>query len=309
MPRDPSASLYQPQTVACDLCGSDAYDVLYGNTVVRDLAASDFTVYGELYEHPRIVRCRHCSLVYANPRDDVAGLQDKYHAMPVDGYLEEHDGREAAFRAGLRLIRRYVPSGTVLDIGCSAGPFLRGLPAGYEPYGLEPSAQAAGIARQHFGDRIRVGGIQEAGFAAGSFHLITLWDVIEHLESPREALQTIHRWMRPGGYLVVLTPDVGSFTARLMGTRWHHLIRQHLFYFTSASLSRLLDHTGYRVVRRAPWVRQHSIGYLLKRSHLWKVASADGSLARIPPPVQSLLGIRVPVTLFDDLFVIAQAIS
>jgi 2-polyprenyl-3-methyl-5-hydroxy-6-metoxy-1,4-benzoquinol methylase len=185
---------------------------------------------------------------------------------------------------------------------------LRPATPGYEAHGLEASETAAAAAREHFGDRIVVGPLDTATFAPETFDLITLWDVIEHLQHPRQALATIRTWIRPDGSLTLLTPDFGSLTARLLGDRWPHLIRQHLFYFTRQTLTQMLEATGFTVVRRLPWIRSHSLGYLLKRAHVTGGARSPDPAA--PPSWWNrLLAQRVPVTLFDDLWVIARKAS
>lgn len=306
--RDPSAGLYGCQFVACDLCESDEYEVLYPNNIRRDLQTSDFTVYGELCEHPRIVRCRNCSLVYVNPRDDVDALHGLYQSMTVESYLEEGRSREATFRSSINLISNYMSAGNVLDIGCSAGLFLKMLPKTYEAYGLEPCMSAAHIAQQQFGKRIICGTVRNTEFEDEFFNLVTMWDVVEHLESPRRALLKAHRWTRTGGFLVLVTPDFGSLTARVMGTRWPHLIRQHLFYFTKATLEKLLASVGYEIVQRSTLVRKFSLGYLLKRGHVIK-RERKGLGYHNFPLFGSILRIRVPITLFDDLFLIAKKLD
>ncbi|MBN1429205.1 MAG: class I SAM-dependent methyltransferase [Anaerolineae bacterium] len=292
------ASLAQQETIQCDLCAHDDYVVLYPSTVCRDLISSEFTVFGE-FEHTQIVRCKHCQLVYANPRDHPQFLHHNYQRMPIDEYLSEESSREWAFTATLQRIQRYVPYGRVLDVGCSAGLFLKSLPERYERYGLELGHESAAIARSRGIGTILEQPLEEADFNPETFDLVTMWDVLEHLPSPRRALQRVWKWLRPGGHLLIVTPDIGSLTARLLGPRWPHLIRQHLYYFSFHTLHQLLNQLDYQPVWRGYWIRYFTFGYLLRRSHLLP------SEAALPSQVERLLSLRIPVTLRDDMFVIA----
>ena len=47
------------------------------------------------------------------------------------------------------------------------------------------------------------------------FDVVTMLDLVEHLPNPREALEKARRLLKPGGILVVVTPNVDSFAARL----------------------------------------------------------------------------------------------
>jgi SAM-dependent methyltransferase len=302
--RSPLDGLSDPEFVCCDLCGADTYDVVLPNTIRRTIGASDFSVCGELHEHPQIVRCQVCSLVYANPRDAVGSLHAKYEAVEPDAYLAEDSSRRATFRGIVSTLQKRIGAGRVLDVGCSAGLFLEVLPSCYEGYGLEPSVQAAQVAQRRLGSRVRCGSLRDATFDEGMFDLVTLWDVLEHLERPRHALAAIHRWTRPGGWLALITPDMGSPTARLLRGRWPHLIRQHLYYFTQTSMDRLLASSGYQVIERPLLLRQFTLKYLLQRVRLIAPEAPNRWDAALW--FRHVLDWRIPITLFDDMFIIAR---
>lgn len=295
--------LHQPEFVSCAQCASEEYVVMYPNTIRRILDSSDFTVYGESNEHPQIVRCKQCSLVYANPRDSALALNKIYQKMPVEAYLDEQESREESFQSMLELIQHFVPTGKVLDVGCSAGLFLKALPSDYERYGLEPSVAAAQVARLHTGAQIVCDNLENVEFDANMFDLITLWDVIEHLPYPRQALTRLARWTRTGGYMLLVTPRIDSLASRLLKERWTHIIRQHLFYFSQDTLARLLYSVGYKPVYYGHWIRYFTLLYLLRRIHLLPLPPERQATKSL---LEKILSRRVPITLFDDLLVIAK---
>lgn len=291
------------EPLVCDLCGSAAHREVYPATIRRSLDDSDFTVLGEQREHPRIVRCTGCGLVYASPRDPVAELHAKYREIDVSSYLVEAESRRITCEADVASLQGYVSGGRVLDVGCSAGIFLSCLPAGFQRYGIEPGQHGVRHARMTIGEQaIHEGTDDTATFPAANFDAVTMWDVIEHVPSPSATMRRLHRWVKPGGYAFLVTPDFGSPFARILGRRWPHLIRQHLYYFDRRSATRLLTASGFDVVEIRTYSRRFKLGYIAKRAGLlpahWEPAATGWSRA--------ISDVRVPVNVGDALFIVAQ---
>lgn len=298
--------LTSPEYVNCDLCGADDYEVIRQETLRRPLHDSDFSVFGEQSEHPQIVRCRVCRLVYANPRDSGAALRAKYEDIDLAGYLLEEASRRRTHFADVALMRRYISRGRVLDVGCSAGLFLSCLPEGFEPYGVEPGAQAVRHSRKLLGElAVQHGTLETSSFRERFFDAVTMWDVIEHFTSPRQSLSIVAQILRPGGVLFVVTPDFGSPMGRLMGRRWPHLIRQHLYYFDLRSIRNLLESCGFEPVYQSTYTRYFTLRYVAQRIKLLrppKAAEAGTSKVR----KSWIGGISIPINLGDSLLIVSR---
>ena len=101
----------------------------------------------------------------------------------------------------------------VLDVGCGTGFLLEQLAnRGYTGVGVDLSPESVAIAQQRLEelgvqDRLRatVGSAYEP--PEGTFELITLTDVLEHLEDPRACLRALRERLAPGGLLVISTPN------------------------------------------------------------------------------------------------------
>ena len=145
-------------------------------------------------------------------------------------YYRDQSTIDAA-RAKLEWVTRLSRgSGRLLDIGANFGYFARDAATRFEALGIEPSALTVAWGRQHLNAPVEVGSIYDARPEfAGRFDVITLFDVIEHLPEPHDALGRIREWLAPGGRLFLTTPDAGSLIARLLGKNWWYIdLTEHI---------------------------------------------------------------------------------
>jgi methionine biosynthesis protein MetW len=189
---------------------------------------------------------------------------------------------------------RLLPAGgSVLDVGCASGGLLALLRArAGHLAGLELSASAATAAAQ-IGDRVVQGALEDPGlpFAADSFDLVVLADVLEHLADPAAGLARAVGWCRPGGAVLVSVPNVAHWQARLalLRGRWPQtdsgtFDASHLRWFTRDALATLLREAGLRDVELdaiVPALRNHA------------PAAATPLVRRLEPAWQAL-GRRAP---------------
>jgi SAM-dependent methyltransferase len=152
-----------------------------------------------------------------------------------------------------RLHRLLQGPGRVLEIGCGRGLLLQELSRlHHDCIGTERSPLAAARALQIPGVKIFCRPLQDCRFPAGSFDLIVLWHVLEHLDAPEEVLREIYRILKPDGFLVLEVPNLASLQARIFGKHWFHLdIPRHLYHFTIEGLSYLLMRIGFAITRTA----------------------------------------------------------
>jgi 2-polyprenyl-3-methyl-5-hydroxy-6-metoxy-1,4-benzoquinol methylase len=213
----------------------------------------------------RIARCRRCGLVFANPRAPEAAILARYNKdyfwneyLPAAGApggridLEFIDGRSAPL---LGLLRRHAPDGgRLLEVGSGAGLFLKGASrAGWDTAGIELSSEAATFARERLQLDVRQERAEAMTFPPASFDAAVMSDVIEHLFDPRAVLTAIHGALRPGGILVVTTPNFNAVSRYVHGKQWEMLSPlEHLYYFTEDTLGRLFEATGFTLVESRP---------------------------------------------------------
>ena len=184
-------------------------------------------------------------------------------SRPTRGPLFEHHWPPARWRSyerGLDLVGDG-RGRTLLDYGCGYGHFLQSANTrGWSGRGFEP---AAAVRDQIVADRdlCVVGTIQDA-LDAAPFDVVTLWDVLEHLDPPLNHLELLSTLVRPGGVALVRVPDARAFALLEGGPVqrcWGHLYlklchptnpEEHRHHFTPVSLSTLAERAGLRCDRR-----------------------------------------------------------
>jgi SAM-dependent methyltransferase len=142
---------------------------------------------------------------------------------------------------------QYVQRGSILDIGCSSGSFLRTLKGpDWKLYGIEMSAPVAEHARQSAGAEVFVGDVLHASFAPNQFDAVTGFHVFEHMHDPREVMSRVFKWLKPCGIFTVTLPNFDSLEARIFRTYWFGLdAPRHLWQFSPRSLAAMAEAVGF----------------------------------------------------------------
>jgi len=141
--------------------------------------------------------------------------------------------------------------GRLLEIGCGDGKFLdRMKGCGWTVEGVDFDAQAARAAMENFGIEVKVGRLEEMRYPDDSFDAVTLQHVIEHVFDPVATMREVFRILKPGGTVVVLTPNAGSLGQRTFGTNWRGLEPpRHIQLFTPGTLDFVARKAGLETVR------------------------------------------------------------
>ncbi|MCU0236616.1 MAG: class I SAM-dependent methyltransferase [Acidobacteria bacterium] len=252
----------------CPLCrGREIRLFKKGTFDPQAIGAADFRITDSHYgSRWTLFSCRDCAFVFANPVPDGEAIAGFYAALEDEEYSQEDEGRGRNFAVILRRLGRFAPPGSpLLDVGAASGIFLnlaRG--AGYEVAGIEPSARLVADAERLYGLKLFLGSAGQ--YPAGrAFAVVTLLDVLEHVTDADAFLGTLERLLAPGGMLVIVTPDIGSLAARMMGGRWWHYRAAHVNFFNRRSLDRLLAAHGFAVILRKRFAWNFSAYYLLTR--------------------------------------------
>jgi 2-polyprenyl-3-methyl-5-hydroxy-6-metoxy-1,4-benzoquinol methylase len=209
----------------CSICGS------------ATLCSSD----GEYY------RCTSCGAIRTKYDYD-ASIYDVHYAKTYIAYADNDLNLPLnLFRLGL--VSRWLRKGeSLLDIGCGIGAFIRFAERYYSCTGVEPNEHALWVARRRCNSAIFG---QLNGTIRAHFRAVTLFDVIEHLESPAGILQfIIDNYLQPEGVIVITTPNAGCLGDDESQVKsWkHYKPKEHIFLHTPTSLLLIAKSLNLRVL-------------------------------------------------------------
>ncbi len=173
-----------------------------------------------------------------------------FHDYPnADDYLAEDDPRRYAARRRLTFMRRHGAHGRLLELGAASGQFLEEARArGFESVGVEPDAALAQRVTERTGIQIHGGFVETVDLPENGFDVVCAWHVLEHISTPRGALERIVRALAPQGKLFIEVPNVGSVLALRAHVRWLYLdLEHHVGHYTPAALRTLLERSGLEV--------------------------------------------------------------
>lgn len=148
-----------------------------------------------------------------------------------------------------------VPNGRLLDVGCGSGDWLLAMSRrGWRVEGLDFDSNAVAVARNR-GLKVATGSLEEQGYNDGTFDAVTLSHVIEHVPDPIACLRECARILKPGGRLVLLTPNADSLAHRIFGDSWRGLEPpRHLHVFSLRSMRCALQLAGFNAISVLPFV-------------------------------------------------------
>jgi 2-polyprenyl-3-methyl-5-hydroxy-6-metoxy-1,4-benzoquinol methylase len=204
-----------------------------------------------------IVECTACHMRFVCPMPTPEELTEHYQKAAYfagegeQGYLNYADMQKALrphFQRRLRTLEARLPQrGRILDVGCAAGYFLdEARQRGWQICGMELSQEMAHSAEQRLHVPIYTA---LAAVPDRDFDAITLWEVIEHLPDPIDTLRQLRDRLRPGGRLMLSTPNTGHWQATRAKEQWAgYRPPSHLQYFVRETLADALRRAGFEQI-------------------------------------------------------------
>jgi SAM-dependent methyltransferase len=278
----------EPATVGdigahCDNCGTAAYEVLYpaGRAQAN-----------------QIVRCQACGLMYAYPLKSSNLASYSFDSASVAPLTDDSPEVRRGWnklpdyqRIGEDLLTWLPQCGQLVEVGAFSGILLDAYrKQGWQVTGIEPDGRAVAYGRARFGIDLRNGTLESAGIADGYADAVVMLHVIEHIDRPAAAVEAVRRLLRPDGIFVVETPTYDSLAYKLLGRRERSLsCNGHIFFYTEATLRRLLQDHGFEVLRVQRVGRTMSVERLL-----WNVGvmSKSRAVQGVMESLSRLLGLE-----------------
>ncbi len=227
-----SRKMQEKIAIKCDLCGSEQHRLLF------------------VKEGFRHVRCADCGMVFVNPR-----LAEHLNIQTISGTGCMGDNsvstaQQKRFQKELSSMEPFRRLNRIIEIGPGQGWFLlEASRAGWDILAVEINAQAVKFLKRHGIKQIIAQAAEDCGSNGDSADVIRMWDVIEHLRSPRKALTNAYRMLRPGGLLKLATTNFASLSRWINGPEWVYLNgSDHIFLFEPRTITRLLEDVGFRKI-------------------------------------------------------------
>jgi len=241
------------ETTDCILCGSHSRRLL------------------GLHKSWPVVRCTECGLVYLSERPAEEALARMYGKAYYEdgqvgylGYVETFRTYNEIFKSIFdrreRDLRARTDGRRLLEVGCAYGFLLDHLRSrGWDVKGVEVSPLSSAYAREDLHLDVQTGTLASATFPEGSFDVILLLDVLEHLHQPYRTLSAIKSLLSPGGMLVVQCPwelyhweEIAEalLSGKRPGTIEPDAVPAHLYFFQPATLEGVLEKAGFRIAGR-----------------------------------------------------------
>lgn len=239
-------------------------------------------------------RCRECGMVWTNPRLNDETIAAFYNGEYTEAYNEtkffnpsqgEIDAITTDARRFLAAAAPYRPRGRFLDVGPGGeGTMMAAaIEAGYDVTGIELTTECVDALRRRFGDAATVihGDIHHPDLRRGSFDVVAMRDLLEHIPHPRTFLKAVHDVTAAGAVLVIQVPNVDGLIYKLVRQR-HTVIFgfEHVNYWTVGSLTRALADTGFEVAA----VEHQSADCTLLTAHGYLFGPATFTTVFPPPP-------------------------
>ena len=256
--------------------------------------------------------CINCEMVYVRQVLQSYATGEFYEDRTESFYLSEDklksDYDPVRFQREWRLFRSFVPSGSVLDVGCSTGGFLKGLKelGDYTVKGSDVS-QGALTQAEKVGIDVLRSPFLKLSEDGPKYDAITFWAVLEHVADPSAFLEKARSMISPEGVCVILVPNLHSLAIRCLGPRYRYIMSEHLNYFSANALDRMVSRLGGWKIERVTSMHFNPVvllqdglkpreevpdaerASLLKRTNRWKHSNLLRPLKSLYKGVESVL--------------------
>ena len=259
-----------------------------------------------------LLKCGECNFITAEIASDGDDLKALYGESYFVGdeyadYVGDKTAIQRNLRRWLKIVRRYVSGGSLVEVGSAYGFFLELARVHYEATGYDLSEDAVRYATEVLGVTARSADfLTDKPVKDGSVDAVAMWDVAEHLDAPGKFVERASELLRPGGHLFITTGDIEAWLPRRQGPRWR-LIHPptHLQYFSKETMTRMLEGKGFEVVAVSHPGYWRSVKQILHG--LFVFGRQDGPSAAYRVLSKVLPGrLNVYINTFDIMFVVAR---
>jgi 2-polyprenyl-3-methyl-5-hydroxy-6-metoxy-1,4-benzoquinol methylase len=211
----------------CVLCGSENIKAIRG------------------YEFAWLCKCKNCSMVFSSRNPSAGELEEYYKGYGRNDYLSPLTIKR--YHEILDIFEPYRKTNKLIDVGCGIGYFLDvAKTRGWEVYGTEFTDKAIEICESK-GIIMKKGVLNPGDFTEGEFDIITSFEVIEHINTPNEEIESFRKILRAGGAVYITTPNFNSLLRYYLKGSYNVIgWPEHLSYYTPLTLKKVMQKHGFQ---------------------------------------------------------------
>ena len=227
------------------------------------------------FEKAFLTRCSKCKFVFSARIPTNQELITHYDGYGRNDYLSPITIKR--YNEILDRFEKVRKTNRLLDVGCGIGYFLDVAKSrGWEVYGTEYTDSAVRICEGK-GITMHAGALNPQNYEAESFDVITSFEVIEHINTPKDEVSRIFSLLRKGGYFYVTTPNFNSLLRYYLGPNYNVIgWPEHLSYYTPKTLTSLMLKHGFR----KRWVKSTGVSvtrFLTSRTPVKSLSPEEGT--------------------------------
>lgn len=200
----------------------------------------------------KIVECNDCEFVFIPQyyRKDIPYEDYRDEAVLESVRKGNNYIKYRRHRLRIKLIKKFVKSGKLYDIGVGWGHFLHTAQRmGFEAQGVEISELMHHYATNDLKLKVAHDNFYQLQLPQNTFDVATMWDVLEHLNEPEIAVKKANSIIKQGGYFVLQVPQIDSKVAIKQKEKWSMISIEHVNYFSKKTIKKLLEDNGFEVIK------------------------------------------------------------
>ncbi|MFH1508127.1 MAG: class I SAM-dependent methyltransferase [Candidatus Omnitrophota bacterium] len=214
-----------------------------------------------------VIRCLKCDtlcrdIIFDKEESKNLYAKDYFCDLQEDYFFKNIALRQKAFQRKVSIINSLYPQkGRLLDLGCATGLFVKeAVGSGWDAEGVEFSEFAARHAKEIEGLNVRQGDLMDMHYPAEHFDVVTMWDMVDHSEFPKDIVNEVYRILKPGGIVAMDTfmeDGIIFLLANYLYKMTFGLVKypsakghplHHSHYFSTKTFKNLLGSSGFEII-------------------------------------------------------------
>lgn len=199
-----------------------------------------------------IVECKSCSFIFIPSEFRKSVKYSDYKDEKVLEQIRRGNNWIKIQRHKLRFktIRKFIKKGELFDLGSGWGHFMyTGKLLGFHVSGIELAKTPYIYAKEDLKLPVEKIDFFEMKLTEQKFDIITMWDVLEHIDNADEAIEKCGKMLKTGGFLVIQVPQIDSYIAKKQKENWKMIGLDHVNYFSKKTIRLLFEKYNFKVLK------------------------------------------------------------